>query len=723
MVPSSLSLGTLATNILLPTLIFSFQANAFLPMKGWNLPTRTSTSTTTTTTINEKREASSSISSSISSSALFAVGLGPSTEEDTSEAYIFDPADFNQTEMEWYDEEFDWNFSASEYLSEPEEMIPNHEEHRLDRRSKVDESTDAWFGALLSDHEKNMNLGQVSKDHYDLLTTPVELVNEFELPYDHPDWTPYVRTKLPTSILYPAYGCEVYGIPVPRVKADAWRHFDVFNMIKIDYSRLVEDNGKDLIFNEEDLIACKAALKEQGAWVDDEELTGRMVYINGRYCPQLSMTNDVVYNMDSSFFSQGKVSQGDMKKLQRLTDGFTDELDAPCPVTWQEDTYQTSYKRLSGPDHSVGDPTSQFAINAQMGTAAFCALNSVQAGNVARVDVPDGEGDLDKPVMIVTAISNTIAVPEGDKEGIAFHPRCLVTVGKKSKLSFIQHSIDLDIPNKPVNMCPKFFNGFTQMTMDEDAKLGVSYLEETGGFVTPAIENSMSLRRIEQNRPEMKNTFFDNYDIQMSGMGAMLNLTTASIGAAGFVRPSFHVTQNVPFVESFINGFQIAGGLQCQECRSNLHLIAQQCINEQKQHVMPGGRCQSHFRGRIRVERSCQGLDSDQLARVLMLSDYCKLWVTPALEIIANDIVCSHGVTISDLDEEPLFYIQQRGLDEETARNLLTFGFGWEVCNKLDGKLINAGLQDRFFKRLAGIVPKSKNMNRMFSTTVLSSEN
>ena len=94
------------------------------------------------------------------------------------------------------------------------------------------------------------------------------------------------------------------------------------------------------------------------------------------------------------------------------------------------------------------------------------------------------------------------------------------------------------------------------------------------------------------------------------------------------------------------------------------------------------------------VNKLAQRTDAGQISRNLLLVPKATVNVKPNLQIVADDVVCTHGCTMSDLEEEELFYIQSRGLSPATARSLLVAGFGLEIASKLTGK----DLRDRVEK-------------------------
>jgi len=128
---------------------------------------------------------------------------------------------------------------------------------------------------------------------------------------------------------------------------------------------------------------------------------------------------------------------------------------------------------------------------------------------------------------------------------------------------------------------------------------------------------------------------------------------------------------------------------------------------------MIGGRATGAFRGRIRVEQSAQQTDSKQISRTILLSDKSRAWSVPSLEIIADDVQCTHGSTVSDLSEEELFYLRSRGLDTSMSRNLLMYAFAADVCSSVDPAMLTSldsdeGLQKRLIERLNNVVPQGE---------------
>jgi Fe-S cluster assembly protein SufD len=89
------------------------------------------------------------------------------------------------------------------------------------------------------------------------------------------------------------------------------------------------------------------------------------------------------------------------------------------------------------------------------------------------------------------------------------------------------------------------------------------------------------------------------------------------------------------------------------------------------------------FSGRIVVEKDAQKTDAEMSSRNLLLSDNAEIDSKPQLEIHADDVKCSHGVTVGQLDQGAVFYLESRGIDEASARNMLTFAFANEMVERI----------------------------------------
>jgi Fe-S cluster assembly protein SufD len=110
-------------------------------------------------------------------------------------------------------------------------------------------------------------------------------------------------------------------------------------------------------------------------------------------------------------------------------------------------------------------------------------------------------------------------------------------------------------------------------------------------------------------------------------------------------------------------------------------------------------RARGVFQGRVIVAEDAQRTDSQMNNQNLLLSEQAEIDTKPQLEIYADDVKCAHGVTVGQLDEKSVFYFRSRGLDEETARNMLTFAFANQMVSRLEIKSLHQQVLAQLLKR------------------------
>ena len=494
----------------------------------------------------------------------------------------------------------------------------------------------------------------------------------------------------------------------------------------------------------------RTQLEAAGTWLDDDECRARLVYVNGVYCAELSRESAAARNYDSTTsddqddtFWQSPELQS---LLQRLPDGWTDEL--PCPVPMQQGAAPlTSYQNLSKPNHKIGRPDSQFAINTQQGTACFAALNTIHCRNVAVVhetdkaeveDLDDDDQEKQPPVLILNVVTPDGGVPVTEEEatteeedavvmGVACHPRTVIVAEEGTRASVVQQSVTLEGTSNQAR--PVLYNGYTQVLLKDGANVTHSLIEEMGGLPVQGVESADDdARDREARRPALQNTVMEMLDVYGAGHESHYSGTVLSMGGSGRTRMATSISLLKPQASCSLSGFSLTGGNCRSDMRTTIHHVADGCQSQQLQKNMVAGRATTSFRGRIRVEQSAQQTDSQQLSRTVLLTDKARAWAVPSLEIIADDVQCTHGATVSDLSEEELFYLRSRGLDVAAARNLLMYAFCNDVTTAVPAAVLGElksldradaaaaeeaaatreGLQVRILRRLQNLVPTGK---------------
>jgi Fe-S cluster assembly protein SufD len=129
---------------------------------------------------------------------------------------------------------------------------------------------------------------------------------------------------------------------------------------------------------------------------------------------------------------------------------------------------------------------------------------------------------------------------------------------------------------------------------------------------------------------------------------------------------------------------------------------APHCESRELLKAVLGDRSRGVFQGKVIVERGAQKTDGKQMANALLLSDDAEFDSKPELEIFADDVVCGHGSTAGQLDEDMMFYLRARGIPETEARSLLIAAFVGEAFDRIDNEALRAALDEKVAAWLGG---------------------
>jgi Fe-S cluster assembly protein SufD len=135
--------------------------------------------------------------------------------------------------------------------------------------------------------------------------------------------------------------------------------------------------------------------------------------------------------------------------------------------------------------------------------------------------------------------------------------------------------------------------------------------------------------------------------------------------------------------DTTLNGLYLAGGTQLVDTHTTIdHALPHNGSHELYKGIL-GGKGRGVFNGKIIVRQDAQKTDAKQTNKALLLSDGAQIDTKPQLEIFADDVKCTHGATVGQLDPEMLFYLQARGISLADARALLILGFAGDVVNRV----------------------------------------
>ncbi|HET9180618.1 MAG TPA: Fe-S cluster assembly protein SufD [Candidatus Angelobacter sp.] len=287
---------------------------------------------------------------------------------------------------------------------------------------------------------------------------------------------------------------------------------------------------------------------------------------------------------------------------------------------------------------------------------AFAALNTAFMEDGAYIYVPRGTV-VEQPVHVLYV---SVA---GEKPAIE-HPRNLIVVEENSQVTIVEDYVSLDDGG-----APSFSNTATELIARENAVVS-HYM-----VVRPAQDAfNVSTLRLQQGRST--------------------NTATHSLLLSGaLVRNNVHPVLAGEGAECLINGLFMASGRQHMDNYMLVEHASPHCNSRQFYNGILNGQSHGVFHGRIIVHKDAQKTDAKQTNRNLLLSDEAQIDTKPQLEIYADDVKCTHGATIGQVEENALFYLRSRGLDEASAKNLLLLAFANECLDRMNSEQVRNHLK------------------------------
>jgi Fe-S cluster assembly protein SufD len=162
------------------------------------------------------------------------------------------------------------------------------------------------------------------------------------------------------------------------------------------------------------------------------------------------------------------------------------------------------------------------------------------------------------------------------------------------------------------------------------------------------------------------------------------NFTSHSISlGAALARNNVAVSLDAEGIECTLNGLAVANGHQLMDNHTTIDHAKPHCNSHQLYKSILNGNAKGVFNGKIFVRQDAQKTDAKQTNKTLLLSDEATIDTKPQLEIFADDVKCTHGATVGQLDEEQVFYLRSRGIETGAARDILTYAFASDVINRV----------------------------------------
>lgn len=158
---------------------------------------------------------------------------------------------------------------------------------------------------------------------------------------------------------------------------------------------------------------------------------------------------------------------------------------------------------------------------------------------------------------------------------------------------------------------------------------------------------------------------------------------------------------NGEYASGHLYGLFIAKGKTIIDNHTQMSHIKPNCESNQLYKGILFDRSRGVFRGRIRVEKNAQKTNAYQSNKNLLMSEFATINSKPQLEIFADDVKCTHGATVGQIDENALFYLRTRGIDKENARSMLILAFANDAIENLYNENLKEQLRTIIFRELS----------------------
>ncbi|MGE0386096.1 MAG: Fe-S cluster assembly protein SufD, partial [Gammaproteobacteria bacterium] len=303
------------------------------------------------------------------------------------------------------------------------------------------------------------------------------------------------------------------------------------------------------------------------------------------------------------------------------------------------------------------------AYTASAAATPFAALNAALAGDGLLVDVAPG--------TVVAQPLHVLLAAGADAAGKAHYPRLHVRLGEGAELTLIEHYASL-------SASAGFTCAVTTVELGRGARLAHCKLQE-----------------------EADDAYHVACMLVDQAASSVLHQHSISLGAR-LARHDLRVRLAGEGAEAVLDGLYLAGGRQHVDHHTRVdHLVPHTTSAEDYRGVLDGsGR--GVFNGKVVVHPRARKSAARQSNRNLLLAPGAEADTKPELEIYADDVQCSHGATVGQLDAASLFYLRSRGIDAETARNLLVYAFADDIVARVKPAPLRTRIEAAMLGRLPG---------------------
>ena len=298
---------------------------------------------------------------------------------------------------------------------------------------------------------------------------------------------------------------------------------------------------------------------------------------------------------------------------------------------------------------------------AEFETRAFSALNTAFLDDGAYVCIPDG-AVLERPLQLIF-----VSVADG---AVMSHPRVLIIAGERSQSRIVETYVGADDQ-------VYFSNPVTEVFAGENAIVDHYKVQE---------ESTQAFHVASMHVHAARSATFSSHSFALGGR-LVRNDVFAHLDGEG--------------AEVTLNGLYLADGDRLVDNHTTIDHAKPHCPSHEIYKGILGGRARAVFNGKIIVRQGAQKTDAKQTNRALLLTDEAAINTKPQLEIFADDVKCTHGAAIGQLDEDALFYLQARGLTYFEARDLLIHAFAGDILERVKIEPLKRALEGELYAQLA----------------------
>ena len=290
------------------------------------------------------------------------------------------------------------------------------------------------------------------------------------------------------------------------------------------------------------------------------------------------------------------------------------------------------------------------------------SLNTAFSHEGAYIHIPKNI-QVDKPIQI-------LHFSTGENESLMFQPRNLIVVDENSQVEIIERYQSITNNNVLVNSVSEIY-----------------------------VNKKSNVKHYKIQNDKKSSSLIDNTFVSQEHSSSY-NLHTFSFGG-DLTRNNLNIFQNDQRIESTINGITIIDDEQHVDHNTLIHHKEPNCTSHQDYKGIYGGQSVGVFNGRVLVEKEAQKTNAFQANNNVLISDKASINTKPQLEIFADDVRCSHGCTIGQLDNNALFYLRSRGIPEKEATALMMFGFANKVLTSVQNQEIKSMINKIIASKLA----------------------